>query len=197
MHPLIERGRASPDAAVDDKFEPEDPTQLEDEDAVSLSQLLLCSDDKEMFFEKKSWVVYGDWLFTLQMNGLQKYNIATLGGMRGRLLAFNYDIEEGSVDNKSSLFLLEGQLYLRHEGAKPAPFSKIDMKTLELTKMTDEELAKFPETPEDQEEVARTLRWESHNEKSGRCLEEAQMFTDGRYLYTISRQIPTQRQLDA
>lgn len=30
MHPLIERGRASPDAAVDEKFEPEDPTQLED-----------------------------------------------------------------------------------------------------------------------------------------------------------------------
>jgi hypothetical protein len=146
-----------------------------------------------MFFEKKSWVVYGDWLFTLQGKGLQKYNIGTLGGMRGRLLAFNYDAEEGSVDNKSSLFLLEGQLYLRHEGAKPAPFSKIDMKTLAITKLTDEELAKFPETPEDQEEVARTLRWESHNEKSGRSLEEAQMFTDGRYLYTISRQIPTQK----
>jgi hypothetical protein len=70
------------------------------------------------------------------------------------------------------------------------------METLELTKLTEEEIAKFPETPQDDEEVFRTLRWEPHNEKSGRCLAEAQIVSDGRYLYTISRQIPTKKQVD-
>ena len=65
------------------------------------------------------------------------------------------------------------------------------MDTLQLTKMTDEELAKFPETPEEAEEPVHTLRWESHNEKSGRRLQEAQLITDGRYLYAICIMIPT------
>jgi hypothetical protein len=58
-----------------------------------------------MFDSKKSWAVHGDWLFTLGEKGLQKYLTDSMGGMRGRLLAFNYSIEEGSVDDKSCLFL--------------------------------------------------------------------------------------------
>ena len=168
LYTLVESATSQ---TVDEKLDPEEPPQLTDGNSVF--RLLLSSDDANMFDAKKPWVVYGDCLFTLQERGLQKYSLTSLGGMRGRLLAFNYEFEEKSIDHKSSLLIMDGQLYLRHEGAKPAPFSRVDPETLAVTKMSEKELVKFPASPDKKAEPFHTLRWEPQHEKSGRCLEEA------------------------
>jgi hypothetical protein len=157
--------------------------------------MLLSSGDHEMFDANYAWLVHEDCMYTLQKKGLQKYSLESFV-MRGRLVNFNYDCGEDASQYKASFVLIEGQLYMRHKSAKPAPFSKVDMETLAVTRLSNEEMEKFPATPEEGEEITRTLRWEPQNELTGRCLEQAPLFTDGRYLYTIARMVPTAKALE-
>lgn len=125
--------------------------------------------------------------------------------MPGRVLRVNADLEDKDNMKGVSLLHMNDKLYLRHEGAKPAPFSYVDKDTLKVTKMSEEEVdAKFPKAKEPEaaegeeskkvEASEPTLRWEEEPEGGGRSLANAPMFTDGRYLYTIARHTPTAKE---
>jgi hypothetical protein len=66
--------------------------------------------------------------------GLVKLQTGTRGGMPGRVVAMNPDLNKP----EASLMLLDGQLYLRHSEIKPAPFVRINKRTLQVIKMEPE-----------------------------------------------------------
>jgi DNA polymerase III delta subunit len=70
---------------------------------------------------------------------------------------------------------LNNQLYIRSESNKPKPFVRIDIESLEENK-EEIELEK-----EDQ-----NLEWKE-NEETGRSLTYTPLFSDGQYIYVISR----------
>lgn len=74
-----------------------------------------------------SWVLEGGFFYALiSGRGLVKLQTGSQGGMPGRVVAVNAELNKPSA----SLMLLGGQLYLRHADIKPAPFMIIDKETL-------------------------------------------------------------------
>jgi hypothetical protein len=82
-----------------------------------------------------SWVLEGGFFYALiSGRGLVKLQTGSLGGMPGRVVAVNAELDKPSA----SLMLLKGQLYLRHADIKPAPFMIIDKETLQEVKQEPE-----------------------------------------------------------
>jgi len=126
-----------------------------------------------------SWVLDGGYFFALvEGRGLVKLATGSHGGMPGRIMARNSELDKA----KGSLMLLDGKLYFRHEGIKPAPFVLVDRDTLEEVKM-DPEL-KF----EPKEGQIQSLQWAEENEETKRSLTYTPLVTDGTYVYVIARQ---------
>jgi hypothetical protein len=80
--------------------------------------------------------------------------------------------------------LLNGQLYMRHEDIKPAPFVLIDKNTLQEVKM-EPEINFEPKEGEKQ-----SLQWTEEDEETKRSLAYTPLVTDGSFLYVIARQGP-------
>ena len=126
-----------------------------------------------------SWVLDGEYFFALvEDRGLVKLSTGSHGGMPGRIMARNSELSS----DRGSLMLLDGKLYFRHPGIKPAPFVLIDRDTLEEVKL-DEEL-KF----EPKEGQIQSLQWAEEHEETKRSLAYTPLVTDGTYVYVIARQ---------
>ena len=70
-----------------------------------------------------SWVLEGGFFYALiSGKGLVKLETGTQGGMPGRVVAMNPELDKPNA----SLMVLDGKLYLRHADIKPAPFVVID-----------------------------------------------------------------------
>jgi hypothetical protein len=72
---------------------------------------------------RDSWALEDGFFYALiSGRGLVKLQTGTRGGMPGRVVAMNPELDKPDA----SLMLLDGQLYLRHADIKPAPFVIID-----------------------------------------------------------------------
>ena len=85
----------------------------------SVSEILL-------FKNEDSWVQDGTNIYALiSGQGLVKLSMGVKGGMPGRIIAVNKDL-----DKDGNIMLYEGKIYMRSSDFKPDPFKIINCETL-------------------------------------------------------------------
>lgn len=119
----------------EESFDPTEPKELGEVDSREQRLYLTPGSGQSDAFkfdpESSSWIVDGDTLYGIvEGRQLCKVALTRLGGMPGRVLRVNADLEDKENVKMVSLLHMNDKLYLRHEGAKPAPFSYVDKATL-------------------------------------------------------------------
>lgn len=197
---LLKNAMEHPAAEEHEDFDPSMPFDCYDD----VKNKLLGLPDKHEFSPDNSsyptWVVDGEFVYVYSNYDdkaiLSKFSLGTSSTLPGSLVTTRK--LEGEYES-GTLLLMGDKLYLRHkpEGDAKNPWSIVDKDFLNVTKLTEDYMKEnFPEPAEGEEDKEQepSIKWKKDDGEGGRTLAYTPMFTDGNYLYTISRVIATSKE---